>query len=535
MPDPYHYDPGEGEVASRLAAIVDSSDDIIVSKTLDGIITSWNHAAERMFGWTAAEAIGQHITLIIPKDRRPEEDEVLARIRRGERVDHFETVRIGKDGQLLEVAITVSPIRDATGRIVGASKIGRDITARKQSEKEREQLLTREQQARAEAEAANRSRDDFLATLSHELRTPLNSVLGWAQVLERARHDAETVDRAIEGIIRNAKQQARLIEDLLDLSSIISGKLRLNARPVDLETVLAAAVETIRPTADAKDVKVRTHFDPLVSAVRGDPLRLQQVFWNLLSNAVKFTGRHGRVDLTLERVRSRAVVKVSDSGIGIRPEMLPVIFERFRQADSSITRDQGGLGLGLAIVKQLVELHGGTVDAASAGEGEGSTFTVSLPVTPLRTLPGVPVGILQGDIRQCEGIHALLVDDEADGLDSLRVFLEQCGARVTAVESAAKGLAAIERVNPDILISDLAMPSMDGYEFIGRVRALPDGYRIPAVALTAHAGADARIKAFQAGFDTYVAKPVDHAELIAVVVRLARGRRTDSHGQGRPG
>jgi PAS domain S-box-containing protein len=536
MADPLPDDLREAEVArSLLAALVDSADDVIVSKSLDGVITSWNRSAEQVFGWTAEEAIGQHITLIIPKDRHSEEGEVLARIRRGERVSHFETVRVGKGGQLVEVSITVSPIRDRSGRIIGASKIARDISERKRFEEEREHLLAREREARAEAEAANRAKDDFLATLSHELRTPLNSILGWARILGTARHDTETVDRALASIIRNAKQQARLIEDLLDLSSILSGKLRLNARPVDLVAVLAAALETIRPTADAKNVTIRTHFDPLVGAVRGDPERLQQIFWNLLSNAVKFTGSQGHVDVTLERVRSRAVVRVTDNGIGIRPEVLPVIFERFRQADSSITRAHGGLGLGLAIVKQLVELHRGTVDAASAGEGEGSTFTVFLPVAPLRGSQTEPADVPQSDIERCEGIHALLVDDETDGLGVLRVFLEQCGARVTAVESAAEGLAAIERVKPDILISDLAMPHMDGYELIRRVRALPEGQRVPAVALTAHASADARIMAFQAGFDTYVAKPVERAELIAVVARLTRSRRADSHGQGQRG
>ena len=340
---------------AELAAIVDSSDDGIVSKTLDGTITSWNRGAERLFGWRAEEAIGQHITLIIPEDRLREEDQVIARIRSGDRVDHFETVRRRKDGGLVDVSITVSPIRNADGVIVGASKVARDIGERKKVEQERDQMLGREQAARAEAESANRGKDEFLATLSHELRTPLNAILGWTQVLSNARHDPDTVDRALETITRNAKQQARLIEDLLDLSRILGGKLRLDFQQVDLVAVLTAVLETLRLEANAKGVAVRTRFDPLVGTVSGDPERLQQIFRNLLSNAIKFTGRQGHIDLTLEQGQSRAVVTVSDTGIGIRPDMLPVIFERFRQADSSITRAHGGLGLGLAIVKQLTE------------------------------------------------------------------------------------------------------------------------------------------------------------------------------------
>jgi PAS domain S-box-containing protein len=353
---------------ARLAALVDSSDDIIVSKTLDGVITSWNRAAERMFGWTPAEVIGRHITIIIPRERWVEEEDVLARLRRGERVDHFETVRVTKDGRLVEVSITVSPILDAQGRIVGASKIGRDITERRRIQAEREELLARERAARREAEAATRAKDDFLAMLSHELRTPINAILGWTQVLRNAQHDTGTVTRALETIARNARQQARLIEDLLDLSAIVGGRVRLSTRSLNLVTVLGAALETIRPEAVAKKVAIQTRLQPSIGTVKGDPERLQQVFWNLLSNAVKFTPAGGHVELSLTRVGSRAVVALSDSGIGIRSDVLPVIFDRFRQADASIARAHGGLGLGLAIVKKLVELHGGTVKATSAGE-----------------------------------------------------------------------------------------------------------------------------------------------------------------------
>jgi PAS domain S-box-containing protein len=519
--DPHRYTDA-ATYRAELAAIVDSSDDGIISKTLEGIITSWNHAAERLFGWTSSEAVGRHITLIIPPDRLSEEDDVIARIRRGERVDHFETVRLRKNGSSVEVSITVSPVRNSEGVIVGASKIARDISDRRRTDEEREELLARAQAARAEAEAANRSKDDFLATLSHELRTPLNAILGWAQVLGNARNDPDTVDRALETITRNAKQQARLIEDLLDLSSILRGKVRLDRRPLDLVSVVTEALATVRPAADAKEVEIRARFDPSVRAVSGDPERLQQIFWNLLSNAVKFTPQRGRVELALEGVDSRVVVRISDTGIGIRPDLLPLIFERFRQADSSITRAHGGLGLGLAIVKQLVDLHGGTVEAASPGEGHGATFTVTLPMVPAGPLQAESAPPTLPDAGRCDGLQVLLVDDDADGRRLVELFLEKCGARITAVDSAAEGLAALKKAKPDILISDLAMPGMDGYEFIRRVRAMPGMARMPAVALTAHARAEVRIKAFQAGYDTYVAKPVDLVELIAVVTRLAR-------------
>lgn len=516
---------------AQLAAIVDSSDDGIISKTLEGTITSWNHAAERLFGWTALEAVGRHITLIIPEERHGEEGEVIARIRRGDRVDHFETVRRRKDGGLVHVSITVSPIRNASGTIVGASKVARDISERKRVDEEREEMLERERAARAESEAAHRAKDEFLAMLSHELRTPLNAILGWAQVLGNARDDPDTVSRALETITRNAKQQARLIEDLLDLSRILSGKLRLELQPVDLVAVLSAALEALRLEAGDKGVEIRTHFDSSVGTVIGDPERLQQIFWNLLSNAIKFTGRQGRVDLKLERIHSRAVVTMSDTGIGIRPDMLSLIFERFRQVNTSMTRTHAGLGLGLAIVKQLTELHDGTVVAASPGEGRGATFTVTLPVMSDRLFHAEPREPRHPAVVRCEGIDVLIVDDDTDGRSVVRIILEQCGARVTAVGSAGDGLAVLRRRKPDILISDLAMPGTDGYEFIRQVREISGRRPLPAIALTAHASADVRIKALQAGFDMHVAKPIDPAELVARVAALA-GRRNEAGAPG---
>ncbi len=370
------------ETRARLAAIVESSEDVIVSKTLDGIITSWNPAAERMFGWTAAEAVGRPITLIIPEAQRAEEEAVLARVRRGERVEHFDTVRMTKDGRLVDVSVTVSPVRDVSGRIVGASKIARDISDRRRIDAERAQFLARERAAREEAERANRAKDEFLATVSHELRTPLNGVFGWARMLQSADMDEQTRQRALAAIVRGAAAQVRLIEDLLDVSRMVTGNLRLDLRLVDLRDVIEAALETIRPAAEAKDVEIEADLDGTSATVLGAADRLQQVLWNLLMNAVKFTPRNGRAHVRLRRGETAAEIIVSDSGEGIAADVLPYVFDRFRQEDSSATRAHAGLGLGLALVRHMVELHGGSVEAQSPGKGQGATFTVRLPLAP---------------------------------------------------------------------------------------------------------------------------------------------------------
>jgi PAS domain S-box-containing protein len=367
---------------ARLAAIVESAHDVVVSKNLDGIITSWNPAAERMFGWTAAEAVGRHITLIIPEDRYPEEDSVLARIRRGERVGTFDTVRRTKDGRLVEVSITVSPVRDSTGRIVGASKIAHDITERRRVEEERKQLLARERRAREAAEAANRAKDEFLAVVSHELRTPLNGVFGWARMLQSADLDEASRQRAIAAIVRGASAQVRLIDDLLDVSRMVTGNLRIDLKVVDLREVVDAALETIRPAATAKGIELHTELAPGPIIVLGAADRLQQVLWNLVMNAVKFTPRGGYIRIRLATGDGDAEMSVSDSGEGIAADVLPYVFERFRQEDSSSTRAHAGLGLGLALVRHVVEAHGGSVTADSPGKGRGATFVVRLPLAP---------------------------------------------------------------------------------------------------------------------------------------------------------
>jgi PAS domain S-box-containing protein len=531
------YESAATEAQARLASIIESTDDAVVSKTLDGTILSWNAAAQRIFGYTEAEAIGQNILFIIPPDRASEENEILSRLRRGERLEHYETVRRRKDGTKIDVALTVSPIRDASGNVVAASKIARDITERKQAEEtlkraadERLRLLEAERAARADADRANLVKDEFLATLSHELRTPLSAILGWSQLLASGNVPQQEMDQGLEAIERNARAQTQLIEDLLDMSRIISGKLRLDVQQTDVAAVVEQAVESVRPSADAKRIHLRKIIDPNPGYVSGDPTRLQQVFWNLLSNAVKFTPKDGRVDVLLERINSHLEITVHDSGIGIKPEILPYVFERFRQADASTTRAHGGLGLGLSIVKNLVELHGGNVRAESRGEGQGSTFVVMLPLTPVRVGDGrehpTSSHSPSRDFQRIRlpGVKVLVVDDDPDARAVLKRLLNQCDVEVATAESGAEGLALVRSQWPDVIISDIGMPGMDGYEFIREVRSLlpGEGGKIPAIALTAFARSEDRTKAMLAGYQVHVAKPIEPRELMATVASVVQ-------------
>jgi len=371
------------EAKRRLAAIVESSNDAIFSKTLDGVITSWNASAERLYGYSAEEIVDRSVSVLAPPDRADEIPDILERLKRGERIEQFETKRVTKDDRVLDIALTISPIKNTRGKIIGASTIAHDITKRKLAEKEREELLEREKLARVEAEEANRTKDEFLAMLSHELRTPLTAILGWIRLLRMKELDEATSRHALETVERNAKAQAQLIEDLLDVSRVITGNLRLEISNVELVPVIEAAMDAVEPAANAKMIKLEPSLDAKTGPVSGDPARLQQVVWNLLSNAVKFTPREGEVSICLARADSHVEIAVSDTGQGISADFLPFIFDRFRQADSSMTRSHGGLGLGLSIVRHLVELHGGTVHAESRGEGQGATFKVRLPILPL--------------------------------------------------------------------------------------------------------------------------------------------------------
>ncbi len=372
-------------------------------------------------------------------------------------------------------------------------------------------------------------KDEFLATLSHELRTPLDAIVGWTKILRSSKVDEEDREEGLEVIDRNAKAQAQLIEDLLDISRIISRKLKLDVVRVNLQEVLEEAFATVAPAADAKGVRIQKVLDSLAGPVSGDPHRLQQVVWNLLNNAVKFTPRGGQVQLLLERVNSQVEISVIDTGIGIWPEFLPHVFDRFRQADGSTTRRHGGLGLGLSIVKQLVEMHGGSVRVKSPGEGQGSTFVVALPITVVhpeqqnRIRPAEPEN---GDDDDCggndlDGLRVLVVDDEPDARALMKRGLSDCGGEVAVAGSVADALTLIESFKPDILVSDVGMPDQDGYDLIRQVRRRLSAKHLPAAALTAFARSKDRLRALQAGFQVHIAKPVDPEELVAVVASLA--------------
>ena len=413
---------------------------------------------------------------------------------------------------------------------VANQELKKEIRVREWAQQERARLLVLEQTARKQAEEANRMKDEFLATLSHELRTPLNAILGWVQVLRTGKLDAAAGSRALETIERNSRAQAQLIADLLDVSRIITGKLRLELQPVELSRIIEAALEGVRPAADAKAIDLAVSLAPLESPVLGDGDRLQQVIWNLLSNAIKFTPRSGRVEVRLMESRLNAVIEVRDSGIGIRPDFLPYVFDRFRQAESTLTRSHGGLGLGLSIVRHLLELHGGTVEVESEGEGEGATFRVSLPLRDAadekvadgrRPSPAAEGVWNQPDLLK--GLRVLVLEDEADSRDLLTMALEQCGAEVSAFASVPEALASFAAAEPDVIVSDIGVPFEDGYSFIRKVRSRPrtEGGSVPAAALTAYARAEDRQQALEAGFQAHLAKPVDPSELIAAVARLA--------------
>lgn len=419
--------------------------------------------------------------------------------------------------------------------------------ALRESEEKMVGLLASEREARGQAERANRFKDEFLSTVSHELRTPLHAILGYAQLLLRSEHDKEEHE-SLTIIERNAKAQGQLIEDLLDMSRIISGKVRLDVAAVDVAEVVRSAIDTVRPTADAKNIRIESVLDPNAGPVLGDSGRLQQIVWNLLTNAIKFTDKGGKVQIAMERVNSHLELRVSDTGQGIKAEFLADVFDRFRQADPSTTRRYGGLGLGLSIVKHLVELHGGSVAVASPGEGQGSTFTVRLPVQIIHSNgdPDRRIKDAEFDLRgtsdvSLRGVRVLVVDDDRDARELIKRLLIEHDAEVQTVPSAKEALQILNTAGADVLLSDIGMPDMDGYDLIRAVRALPsDRANVVAAALTAFARSQDRTRALLAGFQAHITKPVDPAELVAVVASLMRrigntqGRPADNHGDGAP-
>ena len=515
--------------ALQLAAIVESSDDAIVGKNLDSIITSWNAAAEKIFGYTAADVIGKSVRLIIPNDRQHEEDDVLRRIQSGQRIEHFETIRRKKDGTLLPVSLTISPIVDERGVVIGASKIARDISERIRADEEHRRLLEI-------ARSANRLKDEFLATLSHELRTPLNAIVGYSRMLQsKMITDGEKQAKALATIVRNAASLTQIVEDVLDVSRIVSGKLRMNVQAVELSQIVREAAETSQPAANAKGIRLHVIADPKNTQVSGDPDRLRQVLWNLCSNAVKFSQRGGRVEVRLERVNSHVEVTVTDTGIGIEPAFLPHLFERFSQADAGASRLQGGLGLGLAISRHLVELHGGRISAHSEGLGRGSTFRIELPVRGVEVHSseepraheaaiGRPAPLR---VPRLDGTRILVVDDDRDAQALSREILELTGATVITADSGQDALDKLVHGSADMLIADIGMPRMDGFELIARIRASEEAAvrDIPAAALTAFARSEDRIRAMRSGFEVHLSKPIEPDALLAAAATLARRKR----------
>lgn len=767
-----------------LDALIDSADDAIISKTLDSTITSWNKSAERIFGYTAEEAVGKSILMLIPPHLHNEEPTILGKIRAGERIEHFETSRITKDGRLIDVSLTISPIRDESGKIIGVSKIAHEITEfkkaqkqiaeseeryrglfnsidegfcviqmvfdengkaidyiflelnpvfveqtglpdvapgksmrelipnhdeswfeiygkvaltgesvrlenyaevldrwfdlyafrvddpethkvavifknitdRKKADNERDKLLkqleiersklnylfseapafvatlrgpnhifelanpsylqlighrqvvgktlqealpevkeqgfldlldtvyktgepflgkevpvllqreeggalekrfvdfvyqpifeedktvsgifvhgidiTDQVESRKAAEEANRAKDEFLATLSHELRTPINAILGWSKMMIDNRLDESGQHRAMEIVHRNAQIQTQLIEDILDVSRIISGKLKLETRLVDLASIVESAIEAVTPAAQAKEIHLQKSLDSGGTTVSGDPHRLQQIIWNILINAVKFTPDGGSVEIKLKRVNSTIEIIVNDTGIGISQKNLPFVFDRFSQADSATNRRFGGLGLGLAIARHLVEIHGGSIEANSSGEGLGSSFTVKLPLISTKPImmsdddkqenSSELSTALRNSSQKLEGLQVLVVDDDDDSRTLIKTVLEQCGANVVSRNSVSTAFEAIQNERFDILLSDIGMPDEDGYSLIKKVRSLPPekGGTVPAAALTAYAAVEDRMRVLRAGFQIHVPKPIEPGELIAVVASL---------------
>jgi PAS domain S-box-containing protein len=511
---------------SRFRLIMESAKDYaIFTLNLNGVVTSWNAGAENLLGYTESEIIGRNGRIIFtPEDieqGKPAREMQLAQTQgRAEN----ERWHVRQDGSSFWGSGLMMPLQDETGTMQGFVKIMQDKTAERQSAAEREQLLQQEQIARAEADRANSIKDQFLAVLSHELRTPLNPILGWTRLLQTGRLPEARQREALERIERNAKLQIQLIEDLLDISRIMRGKLSLTVADVSLTSVITSAVETVRLAADAKQIQILLDLPTEIAPVSGDEARLQQVVWNLLSNAVKFTPNGGRVIVELRQLEGLAQIRVIDTGKGIDPEFLPYVFEYFRQEDSSTTRKFGGLGLGLAIVRQIVEMHGGTVGVESLGEDRGATFIVELPVIRQAAATGFqPSQSPVENLEEClNNLQILLVDDEVDTLEYQAFLLEESGAKVVAVASSSEALQELERFIPDVLISDIGMAEMDGYMLIQEIRDRPpeQGGTIPAIAVTAYAQDFDRQTAFESGFQAHITKPVEPEELIKTILKV---------------
>jgi len=535
-----------------LETTLESIGDAVIATDVRGHVTFMNPVAEHLTGWRIDEARGRActdvFTVINETTRRPVDNPVTRVLTEGSIVglaNH--TLLISADGTERPIDDSGAPIRNREGRIVGIVLVFRDVSERRRAEREREvatldreRLLIAERTARAEAERANRLKDDFVAMVSHELRTPLNAILGWTDLMLRKRDDAALAARGLDIVARNTRLQTQLISDLLDISRIVSGKLRLDMQSVDLASQIDAAIETVQHGADERRIRITRQVDPEVGPIAGDPARLQQVVWNLLSNALKFTPKGGHVNVTLRRVGSQAEISVEDNGSGIPPDFLPYVFDRFQQADASRTRRFGGLGLGLSIVKNLVEFHGGTVRAESEGDGRGATFRVAIPLAAppelrVQALEPTPADASTEDISLAN-VRVLVVEDDHDAAEFVRNLLALHGADVRVAASAHEALEHFAGATPDILISDIGLPEMDGYQLIERIRHKPlaEGGGVLAVALTAFARTEDRTRALRAGYQAHLAKPVESAELIATVASFAELARHRGDGISRP-
>ncbi len=522
---------------AKFRQLADAMPQIVWTAQSDGHVDHWNHQWYAYTG-TRPGIFGDASWRDIV---HPESAALIARewtqsVATGEPYEQEIKIRDETDGTYRWFLSRATPIKDAEGRIVRWIGTSTDVHEQKQLSEQNNHLLESERAARAQAERTSQMKDEFLATLSHELRTPLNAILGWTQVLRGDPGNVEDVKDGLATIERNAKAQTQIIEDLLDMSKIISGKVRLDVQPLHLDQVISAAVDTMRPAATAKNIRLQALVDPQARMISGDPNRLQQVFWNLLTNAIKFTPKGGKVQVVLERVHSHLEVCVADTGEGIAPEFLPYVFDRFRQQDASTTRKHGGLGLGLAIVKQLVDLHGGSIRAESAGPGQGTTFRLMLPLSAVQpaleqTAPERrhPQGgedaelSIPAELLDLAGLKVLVVDDEPDARTLIKRLLEDRKVSVWLAGSAAEALAILQAERPDVLVSDIGMPEEDGYSLIRRIRALKaeEGGSTPAIALTAYARAEDRLKAILAGFQIHISKPVNTVELLALVATLA--------------
>lgn len=503
------------EVQALLAEIVASSDDAIISKTLDGIILSWNAGAERIFGYSADEAIGRPITIIVPPDRLDEERNILERLRRGESIEHFSTTRVSKDGRLLDISVTISPLRDSEDRIVGASKVARDISAEKRAE-----LALVE---------ADRRKDEFLATLAHELRNPLAPIRNSLQILRLAAITDPAVKQIQDVMERQVNHMVRLVDDLMEVSRITRGKIELRRERVELATIIRNAVETSQPLIDSAGHQLALAIPPDPLFVDADPVRLSQVFANLLNNAAKYTPDQGQIWLTVRRERRDVVVRVRDTGVGISQEMLPRVFEMFTQIDGSHRRSQGGLGIGLTLARTLIEMHGGRVTAASEGAGKGSEFIVRLPLAETAQVAG-PVPTAKAP--QLPSLRVLVVDDNQDAARCLGMLLKFQGAQVQVVHDGPSALQMLDLFDPDVVFLDIGMPGMDGYEVARAIREQPAFRQLKLVALTGWGQEEDRRRARAAGFDEHLMKPADVAALRAVLVSVATSR--ESHAIDHP-